>query len=314
LLTLAGTESAAPDARAAALESVAATRSAQHLQDFQALAETGPAPVRVAAVRAVATLAQPGTEPWAQKIVLGDAPNEVRVEALRLLSRSLDGLTAILDLAEKGAIPPELRTLARTLTNNAAPPVAGRRGGPSSPVAMRQRAAQPLDPEYSAIRARAAKVLPLPAARKIPTAFELDLSYAGKPEDGRKVFDTDAACAACHSLGGSRKLGPDLSAVGAKYGKQAMLDHIVSPSDAISHEYVSTAFTLKDGGEVVGLITEETSGSIVVQLSADQQRRLRPADIASRQSVRVSSMPEGLVDNLSMQQLADLLEFLATRK
>jgi putative heme-binding domain-containing protein len=128
------------------------------------------------------------------------------------------------------------------------------------------------------------------------------------------VFETDAGCAACHSLGGPRRLGPDLSAIGAKYGKQAMLDHIVRPSDAISHEYMTTVLTLKTGGQVTGLITEETPTAIVVQLSADQQQRVRPSDVASRQQIRVSSMPEGSVDNLSMQQLADLLEFLATLK
>ena len=321
LMTLAKSNTATPDARAAALETVAAEHGTQYMADFQALEEAGPVPVRVSAVRAVGTLAQPGIEPWAQKIVLSDAPNEVRIEALRLLGASLPGLTAILDMAEKGTLPPELKTLATTLTNtaNAQPSSAraggaGRRGAPMSPVAMRQRAGAPVDPAYAPIRARAAKVLPLPAARKIPTSFELDLSYAGKAADGRKVFETDAACAACHSLGGKKKLGPDLSAIGAKYGKQALLDNIVGPSDAIGPEYITTRLTLKNGEQVMGLITEDTPDQVVVQIAPEQQRRLRASDVVSRQQTRVSPMPEGLLDSLSMQQLADLLEFLSTLK
>jgi putative membrane-bound dehydrogenase-like protein len=315
LVTLAKSGSAAPEARAAALDAIAAKRDAQYLADFQALAGDGPVTVRVAAVRAISNLGQPDVEPWARTVVVSDAPNEVRAEALRLLAKSITGLTAILDLADKGSIPSELQTLARTLTNYATPPAAVRRGAAQSPVAMRvSRTATPADPAYVAIRERAAKILPLPAAKAIPTALELDFNYAGKAADGRKVFETDAGCAACHSLGGKKTLGPDLSAIGAKYGKQAMLDNIVNPNEAIGPEYVTTIFTLKSGERVQGLITEEAADRIVVQTAADQSQRLKPADVVSRQPIRVSLMPEGLLTNLSSQQLADLLEFLATLK
>jgi putative heme-binding domain-containing protein len=311
LVTLAKSASASPDARASALETISATRDAKYLADVQGLAENGPVTVRVAAVRALGGLGQ-GLESWAQKIVLSDAPNEVRTEAMRLLSGSVAGLTAILDLAEKGSIPLELQTLARTLTNNAAPPAApGRRGGPLSPVAIRQRGAVPTDPAYVAIRDRAAKVLPLPAARRIPPVLELEFSFAGKAADGRKVFEA-AACAACHSLGGKKKIGPDLSAIGAKYGKQALLDQILSPSDAIGPEYIMTSFVLKSGDSVQGLVTEDAADRIVVQTAADQSQRLKPSDVASRRQIRLSLMPEGLLGNLSLQQVADLLEFLST--
>ena len=93
-----------------------------------------------------------------------------------------------------------------------------------------------------------------------------------------------------------------------------MLDHILRPSEAIGPEYVTSILTLKSGGQVMGLITEETADRIVVQIAADQQQRLRPADVASRQQTRISSMTEGLLDSLSLQQVADLLEFLSTLK
>src|SRR5215210_6312109 len=99
-----------------------------------------------------------------------------------------------------------------------------------------------------------------------------------KAVDGRKVFERDAGCAACHSLGGTKKLGPDLSAIGAKYGKQAMLDNIVNPSDAIGPEYIMTRLTLKNGEQVSGLITEDTPERVTVQIAPEQQRRLNASD------------------------------------
>ena len=226
LLAFAGQESANPDARALAIESVAQSRDAQYLSQFQQLAAAGVPAVRVAAIRAIGAARPAGTaarrkgqppapaavDPssvlvsWAQGIALSNAPNEVRVEALRVMGQSVPGLNAMLDLAEKGQVPPELVSVARNLANNAAPPPApGRRGQAQSPVTMRADPTMPTDPAYVAIRTRAAKILPMPSARRIPTAFALDLNYAGKAADGKKVFDIDAGCAACHSLGGARR-------------------------------------------------------------------------------------------------------------
>jgi len=316
LLGLAKADSASPEARAAALDAVAAKRDASYVADFQSLAQQGPPRVRVSAIRALTLLGKPGLESWAQALITSDAPNEVRAEALRLLGATPAGLNTILDLAEQGKIPSEFQTLARNLTNYATPPAPPRpRTAGQSPVAMRvSRETMPTDPAYVAIRTRAAKVLPLPAARRVPTAFELEQSYAGHADNGRKIFDADGGCAACHSLGGKKKLGPDLSAIGAKYGRQAMLDNIVSPSDAIGHEYVPTTLVLKNGDKVSGLISEESGDRIVVQTGADTSQTVKPSDVASRQEIRVSLMPEGLLNNLTAQQIADLLEFLSTLK
>jgi putative heme-binding domain-containing protein len=333
LLAFARQESATPEARALAIESVATARDAQYLVQFQELAANGVPAVRVSAIRAVGTLGRLGPPPaqgqppappavdpslvvsWAQGLALSNAPNEVRVEALRLMSLSLAGLNAMLDLAEKGAVPRELVSVARNLTNHATPPTPpGRRGQAQSPVAMRAAAAMPTDPAYVAVRERAAKILPMPSARRIPSAFELDLNYAGKAADGRKAFEIDGACAACHSLGGARRVGPDLSKIGAKFGKQAMLDHIVNPNDAIQHEYMNTTFTMANGEELFGLVAGESGGQITLRIGADQERRIRAADVKSRQESRISTMPEGLLEPLSLQQIADLLEFLATLK
>jgi putative heme-binding domain-containing protein len=292
-------------------------KAADHAADFIALGDSGPAPVRVAAIRAAAVAKAPGLEAWAEKIVLSNAPNEVRVEALRAMSMTVPGLNAIMDMAEKQTLPAELRSLAMNLTNTAIPPPAtpGRRGAPQSPVTIRQRGQMPTDPEYIAVRERAARVLPMPAARRIPTAFEIDLNYGASAAEGRKVFMTDAGCAACHSVGaGPKLLGPDLGKIGAKYGKQAMLDAIVSPSAGIQFEYIPTTLTLRNGDTVAGMIASETPTEITVQIGPNQQQRVNAADVVSRKETRVSLMPEGLLDNLSLQQVADLLAYLDSLK
>lgn len=313
LVILAKSDAAAP-ARAAAVEALAATKDAKYVAELKPLVESGPVPVRSAAIRAISSLDQTSTVEWAQQIIRSDAPNEVRTEALRLLAKTVPGLNAILDLAEKGTLPTELTALARNLTNYASPPPAS--GRALGPAQLRQaRSTMPSDPAYVAIRQRAARIVPLPATGVVPTAFELDLSYAGRPAEGRKVYENEAGCLACHNLGsGAEKIGPDLSHIGSKYGKQAMLDSILNPSDAIGVEYVTVTITLKNGEQLTGIVKGETADTVSLQAGAEAPRQIRTADIASRQSVRVSPMPEGLLSGLSHQQIADLLEFLNSMK
>jgi putative membrane-bound dehydrogenase-like protein len=333
LAALAVDEAAVPDARAAAVTLLSTTSDDRYLANFRALAATAPTPVRVAAVRAVGGLPQPDTYTWAQTILLSDAPNEVRVEALRVMALSAAGLHALLDLAEQGRLPAEFRSLAASLTNNAGQGRGGfgrGRGGfaatpnrGSGPATGARAAGAPqgpgrggptLDPALGAVRERAATVLPLPAAagRTIPGIAALERNHRGNAGSGRRVFEVDGACAACHSLGGARKIGPDLSAIGLKYGKQAMLDHIVRPNDAIGHEYVTTTFETKAGETVTGILTDQRSDHVVVRLSDASERRLQISEIAARRQSGASLMPEGLLDQLSLQQISDLLEFLAT--
>jgi putative heme-binding domain-containing protein len=322
LATLAKNASGDPAARAAAIALLATTNDERYAADFRALGADGPAPVRIAAVRAVAALGPDDTVSWAQGILVSEAPNDVRVEALRLMAASPAGLNALLDLAQKNQLPPEFRSLASTLTNSAGRGRGFARGRGGFASVLNGRGAGPApaaappapDPAMAAIRERAAKVLPLPptSGAAIPGIQALERDHRGDPVAGRRVFEVDAGCAACHSLGGAKKLGPDLSAIGTKYGKQALLDNILRPSDSIGFEYVVTTFHLKGGETVSGIVADTTSDAVVVKVSDTEQRRLRSSDIASRQTSGLSLMPEGLLSSLSLQQVSDLLEFLET--
>lgn len=330
LRSLAREATAHADARAAAVALLATTADGQYAAEFRALAADGPTPVRIAAVRAAGALSAPGDHAWAQAILLSDAPNDVRVEALRVMAGTVAGAGAVLDLAEQGRLPGEFRSLATTLVANTASGRGGARGrgafSPPAPAGAGSapagtaaavgagRGAPPPDPALTMVRERAARALPPPTGTlAIPGIAALERNYRGNASAGRRVFDVDAACAACHSLGGTRKVGPDLSAIGTKYGKQALLDHIIRPNDAIGLEYVMTTFELRGGETVSGIVTESAPDRVVVKVSDTAERRLLPADITSRKVSGVSLMPEGLLNALTLQQVSDLLEFLATQ-
>jgi putative heme-binding domain-containing protein len=77
---------------------------------------------------------------------------------------------------------------------------------------------------------------------------------------------------------------------------------------------VTTTFELSGGESVTGIVTETAADRIVVRVGETDERRLRPSDVVSRRNNGMSMMPEGLLEALSLQQVSDLLEFLANRR
>ena len=121
------------------------------------------------------------------------SPSSLRREIGQLLVAGFNGQQ----------IPPELKSLATNLTNNAAPPPAARaRTAGLSPVTIRQRAV-PTDPVYVAIRARAALSLSSAArqARSSVSAAAFVMappasSLASASEISRRCFSWRSASAA----------------------------------------------------------------------------------------------------------------------
>ena len=139
----------------------------------------------------------------------------------------------------------------------------------------------------------------------------------GDAERGRKVFiaTNGPKCQSCHSLNeGKKSVGPNLSAIGSKLGKQALLEAILNPSSGIAPEYYVWILQTKTQGDVTGIVAEDTPQRVTIKTDAAEELRFRPSEISSRRRSYLSLMPEDLVNTMTMQQLVDLLEFLTTLK
>ncbi|HAB15108.1 MAG TPA: hypothetical protein DCE44_01540, partial [Verrucomicrobiales bacterium] len=95
--------------------------------------------------------------------------------------------------------------------------------------------------------------------------FDFSTNSAGRSRvRGREAFQT-VGCAQCHrmgSLGGL--LGPDLTAVSARFGRRDLLDHILNPSKAVDDKYRLAVLTLKDGSTVTGTIDREEDPLVIL--------------------------------------------------
>ena len=168
-----------------------------------------------------------------------------------------------------------------------------------------------------AIRRDAAKLLPQPAqkdAKPLPPIDKL-AAMQGSAANGLKLFRGTATCANCHIVDKyGKEVGPNLSEIGSKLSREAMLTAILAPSAGISHNYEQyTALT--DSGQVIaGLKISETEQEVVIRTSDAIDRKLPAEEIVELKKSEQSLMPENLHHITGQSGLIDIIEYMVTLK
>ena len=132
-------------------------------------------------------------------------------------------------------------------------------------------------------------------------------------ESGKAAFN-DAQCVACHRFaneGGS--VGPELTGVGSKYSLRDILESMIDPSKVVSDQFQNFNIWKKDGDDVSGRITDENKDRIIVlpnMLAPEVTVEVPLNEIARREPSKVSAMPSGLLNNLTQEEILDLLAYI----
>jgi putative heme-binding domain-containing protein len=135
---------------------------------------------------------------------------------------------------------------------------------------------------------------------------------AGDIRRGQAIFNSSkTSCLACHTIGYvGGKIGPDLTRIGQIRQPRDLLESILFPSASFVRSYESVLIRTLDGQTHSGVIKSETPPEIVLTVAADKEVRVSREDIEILLPGKVSIMPAGLDKQLSLQELADLVEFL----
>jgi putative heme-binding domain-containing protein len=153
---------------------------------------------------------------------------------------------------------------------------------------------------------------------RMKSLLEVLQTRAGNPAAGRVLFDQ--LCATCHTLfqhGAS--IGPDLTGID-RQDRAGLLRAILDPSEVVLPEYQGWEFELAnndadaDSQIISGFIEKETDESVTVRNTAGSEWTISKANIRRRVPMTVSIMPEGLLDTLSHEQVADLFSFLQAER
>jgi len=144
----------------------------------------------------------------------------------------------------------------------------------------------------------------------------LDQVGKGRSFDkGKQVYE-DGQCLACHKFGNAGgAVGPDLTAISARFARKDVLDSIIEPSKVISEQYQNTAIKTKDGKVVEGRILEENDDRIVLQpnLLDPAKIEIKKANVQTRALSKLSSMAEGLMNTFTKEEILDLLAYMESQ-
>jgi len=180
--------------------------------------------------------------------------------------------------------------------------------------------------KYEALAAGKVKMPPMPdlTGRKFvknwkPDDFagELGFKSAAKVSaSGRKAFAV-ALCNRCHRFQGSGyAVGPDLTGVANRLGRTDLLRAILLPSESIAQNYRTDVLELVDGrnltGRIIPTLDYRAPHLLLAEnpLQPDQAIKIRKVEVLSKRRSKLSIMPPGLLNNLSKQEVLDLLAYL----
>lgn len=140
---------------------------------------------------------------------------------------------------------------------------------------------------------------------------ELEKSLGtGDVSAGRNLFYTKALCSTCHAVSGNgASFGPDLTNIGEIRSQHDILEAIVYPSASFAREY-ETSRVVTGNAKYTGIVKEQLPESILLESGPGTTVRIPVSDINSIEPQQLSLMPPGLHQQLSTQDLSDLMAYL----
>jgi putative heme-binding domain-containing protein len=274
-------------------------------------------PEALAANAAQVAFALGGAEPMRQRLVAGDASSKRLLMALGIRGdRSVIGL--LKDFLVDPSTTLEFKSAAVTAlsrSNQGAKELVAMAKANELPGNLPQAAAVAIAAcPWGDVRQAAIEVLPMPRGKggSLPPLAKL-IRQKGDAGRGKAVFAGAGTCAKCHVVGGEgRNVGPNLSQIGGKLGRQALYEAILAPSAAISHSYETFTALLDDGRSVTGLLVSQSPESVVIRGADGIDIAIPAGDVEELVKQPVSLMPADLATAITADELVDLVTWLET--
>jgi putative heme-binding domain-containing protein len=181
------------------------------------------------------------------------------------------------------------------------------------------------DPDVRAASAFAAGRLELdrearrdrgPTIASLPydTAVAAAIREKGDARLGERLFQRQG-CIACHTVApGEAAKGPSLLGISARYRRAELIESIVKPSAKIAQGFEPQKIATVDGRTYEGFVVRESGDEVELRDAQGGAIVLPKQEIDERARGQVSVMPVGLVDPLTVQDLASLLAYLESLK
>ncbi len=219
-----------------------------------------------------------------------DVVPSVRIAATSALGRSRPGQEFLLSLAEAGKLPKECHfAAADALFSSRYEPI--RKGAAEHLQAVAANAGEPVPPISQLVKQR------------------------GDGKAGKEIFRVKGTCSKCHKVHGhGNEVGPDLSEIGSKLSREALFVSILNPNAGISHNYEAYSVVTLDGLVLNGILVSQTDDQVTIKTKEAVERTIKRDDIDEMVKQTISLMPDNLHQNLSVQELLDLVDYMVLLK
>ena len=140
--------------------------------------------------------------------------------------------------------------------------------------------------------------------------YEKALTLKGDATKGQVKYAQ--ICVACHRSGGQGvQVGPDMVTFKTA-GKDSVLKNILDPHAEVAPQYVAYTVTLKNSEVLVGMIASEGSDDVTLRMPGGVERTVKRSEVKGMAGLGASLMPLGLEAQITVEEMADLLEYVAT--
>jgi putative heme-binding domain-containing protein len=142
------------------------------------------------------------------------------------------------------------------------------------------------------------------------------LARSGNPGRGEKLFwSQPVQCGRCHQIGArGTSVGPDLSTIGKLRSREDLLGSLLEPSRRIEPKYATYVVATAAGVLRTGLLVSRDEKVLVLRDSDGKEIIIAAKDVEELRPSRASLMPDGQLADLTVQDAADLIEYLASLK
>ena len=131
----------------------------------------------------------------------------------------------------------------------------------------------------------------------------------GDARKGLAVYDR--ICGQCHIMHGrGYEVGPNITANGRGSFEQLVVS-VFDPSLVIGEAYKSMTVLTTGGQVLTGLLVEKTDQKIVLKLQGNKLETISSEDIEEIKQNEKSLMPEGIEEQMTQQEMADLFALLS---
>lgn len=129
---------------------------------------------------------------------------------------------------------------------------------------------------------------------------------------GEGVFRMESlGCLKCHAIGGAGGLvGPDMISLGGSAQPDYLLESLLAPNAKVKENYNTSVVITLDGLVHSGVKVKESTKEFVIRLADGSVKSIARDEIDEVVDGQ-SLMPEGLVDELTDEQLAALVRFMS---